>query len=330
MVLLNWCSDAKSNGSRKLVAGSELPKFSITDISGRPYQHPTAAKRALMVAFLSAGHTRSVRAANDILAFLPKLGSAAKNLDVLIVFDDPDDPFCQAEKWKAVSANLHLAVDPKLDLWGEFGLIVMPSVVICNADNQVTWVEAGYGYNSAPVVHARLRQAMGLEKEAAADEAGEVKTVVNSTLDARLSRHVQMAKVLMRKGMFDMAVNELDTARKLDPNSIDLKLELGELYCRTKKPDAAIELLKGTEATGRELNARICLVLGWAHRIKKDLKTAEHLLLDAIKMDPGSVRALFELGKLYQAKGDLEHAVTTYRRALELTLDDRQSYGVSQ
>jgi tetratricopeptide (TPR) repeat protein len=307
-----------------------LPGFSVMDSSGKGFQRVGREGRALLVAFLSAGQTRSVRAGEDLKNMLATLGPSAEDLDVLVVLDDPNDPFAQSEQWKGADAGVRIIVDSDLTLWGKFGLIVMPSLLICDMDNRVVWIESGYNYSSGPIVNARLKQAMGMEQKVSPDEAGKVKTVVNSTFEARISRHVQMAKVLMGKGLFDMAVSELGKAQKLDPNSIELRLELGELYCRGNKPVEAIRLLSGTEGTTRKMKARVNVVLGWAHRKKDDLKSAERLLLNAITLDTRSVRGLFELGRVYQAQEKLEDAVATYRRALELVLNDPVHNGVSQ
>ena len=321
-ILWSWCCLGQGVRSRKLSVGQALPEFSVTDSSGKEFRRAGGGERALLAVFLSAGQKRSTRAAEGIKDIVTKLGSSGSELDVLVIFDDPNDPLGRSEQWKGVSARVRIIVDSDLALWGKFGLIVMPSVVICDTDNKVVWIESGYGYKAAPIVRARLKQAMGVEQGVSAEDAGKVRTVTNSTVEARVSRHVQMAKMLMGKRMFDMAASELGKAQELDPNSVELKVELGELYCRGEKPAEAIKLLSGAEGATREVKARIGVVLGWAHRKKNDLKSAEKLLLDAIALDPRSVRGLFELGQIYQSQGEPERAATTYRRALELALDE--------
>ena len=58
------------------------------------------------------------------------------------------------------------------------------------------------------------------------------------------------------------------------------------------------------------------LVSGWANRQLNNLEEAEKFLLEAVKLNPKSARSFYELGKTYEARGDIEKAATAYRKAL--------------
>ena len=64
------------------------------------------------------------------------------------------------------------------------------------------------------------------------------------------------------------------------------------------------------------------LVSAWARRQMGDTAYAESLLGKALELDPESPRILYELGKVHQAKGDAEKALTCYRRALAEVFGD--------
>jgi tetratricopeptide (TPR) repeat protein len=106
-------------------------------------------------------------------------------------------------------------------------------------------------------------------------------------------------------------------------------LELGELFCTAKRNQEALDLVKGLKVTKRFEKARALLITGWAKRQMGELDAAEELLLEAIKLYPKSVRSLFELGKIYQTKGEVEKAMQTYRRALSLVFEEPVTKAVS-
>jgi Tfp pilus assembly protein PilF len=64
------------------------------------------------------------------------------------------------------------------------------------------------------------------------------------------------------------------------------------------------------------------MISGWAKRQTGDLETAEKLLREATKIDPKSARALFELGKVYQSKQQVDKAMNLYREALTILFDE--------
>jgi Tfp pilus assembly protein PilF len=76
--------------------------------------------------------------------------------------------------------------------------------------------------------------------------------------------------------------------------------------------------------------ARVSLILGWANRQLGELDAAEQNLLEATKLDPKSVRGHFELGKVYQARGQNEKAMEAYYRGLSQVLNEPMETNFSQ
>jgi len=132
-----------------------------------------------------------------------------------------------------------------------------------------------------------------------------------------------MAKILQEKGRIESAINEMRKAKEMDPNSVEVALELGELFCRVGKNEAAFKIVERVKATKRLDRARLLRISGWAKRQIGDLETAEKLLLEATTLNPKSSRAFFELGQVHQAKGQVEKAMQAYYRALTLVFGGR-------
>ena len=59
-----------------------------------------------------------------------------------------------------------------------------------------------------------------------------------------------------------------------------------------------------------------------------ELETAEKYLLEANKLDAKSPRGFFELGQVYQAKGDKDKAIAAYYRALTLVFGGRWTMAI--
>jgi len=319
MVQFLFCTTLHA-GRHAFVIGNKIPEFSATTLSGQVFTFKHNKGKALMVVFLSPKQERSSRAVADIQKIVRQLETNAERLEIVIAVDDPNGVDFQS-KQKGPAKNIHILLDSQYKLWGKFGIIATPTVVIADTNDMVICVKAGYGYDFVPTVRAYANQALGIAQKTAPEDAGRVKTVSNDTTPARLKRHLQMAKILEEKGRLESAIAEIQKARELDPNSPEAALELGELYCRAGRAKAALEISESLSITSRLDKARLLLISGWAQRQTGELDTAEKLLLEATTLDPKSARTLFELGKIYQAKKQNDKAMETYYKALTLIFD---------
>jgi Flp pilus assembly protein TadD len=324
LFLLSTTGMAKQRG---LSLGDKMPEFSAVDPSGHSFNYQHTEGKVLMVMFLSAGQKNSVGAASDINTVMAELGKDAERMDIVVVVEDPDNNYLQSEEKKLVK-DFHAVIDTKFQLWGKFGIIATPTVIISDANDEVTWVKAGYGYDFIPDVRAHINQALGLA-QATAKETVQVRTVANNTVSAKVKRHLQMAQILFKKGEYESAKSEILTAQKLDPNSIEVKLDLAEFLCRTNQGQAALREIDKIKTGNNQERARIQLLNGWANRQMGNLDIAEKYLTEAKTLDPKSLRTLFELGRVYQARGQTEKAMKLYYEALAIVLGEPKDKKIS-
>ena len=142
------------------------------------------------------------------------------------------------------------------------------------------------------------------------------KIVANNTVSARAKRHLRMAELLKKKGRTKSAIREIEKARRLDPNSVPIALEVGWMCCQVGDAAAAIRAVGKVKGANRLEKSKLAMVLGWAYRLSGDLDTAQKHLQDAIQNNPRSDRAYFELGRVYHEKKDFENAAKAYLKAL--------------
>jgi hypothetical protein len=316
---------------RRIAVGADMPEFSALDAGGKAFEYNHGQGKPLMVVFLSAGQDRSERAAADIKKILGALAAHKESFVVAAVLSVPrsgDAPTADTDSSKRPTNGVALEgvstlPDGEYHLWGKFGIIATPTVVISGRDDKVLWVEAGYGYDFVPMLEARLRQALGVEDKEAADRVGEVMIAANDTTAARVKRHLRMAQLLREKGHDASALRELETARGLDPNSIEVALEAAQMYCQLGRGAAALKAVADLAGSTRSEKSAIALIRGWANRQAGDPAKAEKYLLEALAHDPRSEKAMFQLGRVYQAKGEFEKAADYYYKALARIYGDK-------
>jgi tetratricopeptide (TPR) repeat protein len=310
-------------GRHTFNVGDKMPEFSGTTLEGQVFSYKHNQNKALLVLFVSGRNKRSQQAANDVKDIIRQLGANQESAETVIAIDDPNGvDFSSLQKGPA--RNFHILLDSQYKLWGQFGIIATPTVIITDTNDNVICIRAGYGYDFPPIVKAYLNQALGLTPNKNPQKAIPVETVANDTIAARLERHLQMAKMLEQKNRLDSAISEVQKARQLDPNSTEAALALGELLCRTGRSQTALETVESLKVTKQIDKARLLMIEGWAKRQTGNLDAAEKLLLEATTLDPRATRAFFELGKVYQARQQTDKAMKAYHKALTIVFNEEE------
>jgi Tfp pilus assembly protein PilF len=299
-----------------------MPEFSGANEAGRVFVHKHGQAKVSMVVFLSAGQEGSDRAAADIKGITGALEANSSALQTVIVLCAPNgDGYFQSDQ-KQQAKDFHVVVDKEYKLWGKFGITATPTVVISDTNDNVVWVKPGYGYDFHGSVRRHLYGALGLIDKKQVEQSAQVRTLAIDTVQAKAQMHVKMAEILERKGLVESAVLELRKARQLDPNSVEVTLELGRLHCKLGESEKVVALVAQVQTDSRKEKAATTLLLGWANRQMGKIEAAEKLLLEAVRLDPKSSRAIFELGKTYQLRGQAEKAMQTYYKALAIIFSE--------
>ncbi len=323
LVLMMWVvtgATPATAASRKVRPGDAAPGFSVETLSGDTYVYTGQSETALMVVFLSAKQNNSFKAQTDLVRILGELPDSNQVMDVMIALDDPNAFSALTALKDRVSGQMVVTYDQGHHLWGQFGAIAMPTVVIASAQGQVVCFEAGYGFNFARVVRIHLSQVLGADVDVTQAAMSSVGTVSNSTQEAKLARLMNAAHMMAARGHLEAAIVEIKKAQVLDPNGVDTRVGLAKLYCRMSKGKEALEILDGVTGKSRSQKAKIHLVSGWAYRLIGQMDAALKALRQATEQAPEEAQAFYELGRVYEARGLKDEALAAYRRALALLL----------
>ena len=314
-------------GLRRVHVGDTMPEFSLADANGTSFHYKHQQTRVLGLVILQAGQGHLERLVTDVEALAQTLRAQAPAFDCVGVMSGPGAREYLRSHRVTAGGAFPLLADPNFALWGKLGMIAAPTAVVVGADHKLQWVKAGYGYDFVAGFHAQLGKALGL---GGADTPGRVETLENASERARRDRHIQLARTLARKGRLEAALVELEKMHRLEPNAVEVALELAEVLCRAGKNEAALKLALDVKAESSADKAHALLVQAWARRQMADLAAAETLLAKALELEPKSPRILYEFGKVHQAKGDAQEALTYYRRALAEVFGEAEAAGTSQ
>ncbi len=313
---------------RNAKIGDTLAAFELADSTGKSFAYDPGKGRVIVVIFMPTMQEPFEKSLDGMTRVHERLNSRADAYDLVGVISGQSG--AELVKKLKTRPGMPILLDTQYKLWGKLGVIATPTAVLAGTDGKIQWIHAGYGYDFIPAMESRILQGLGVEQKEDPAKPTEVKAVGNSTAEARVQRHLQMAHMMEKKGQYEAAVKELAAAREIEPNSVDVRLELGELLCMVGRPADALKLVGNTESLHSDRKARAMTVAGWAYRRLNRLDDAEKTLLAAIPYDPSNARTQFELGKTYQARGLQDKATAAYYRALTILLGDERPMPASQ
>jgi Flp pilus assembly protein TadD len=314
-------------GLRRVHVGDTMPEFSLTDAQGTAFRYEHKQARVLGILILQAGQTHLERLVTDTEVLLQTLRLEVPGFDCVGVMSGSGTSEFLRSRAPDAGKVLPIVADPNFAFWGKLGVIAAPTAVVVGIDHKVRWIKAGFGYDFLAGFHSQLNEALGLGGSAGA--TAHVQTLENTSVRSRRDRHIQLARALAKKARYESAIGELEKARELDPNAVDVTLELGEILCRAGKNEAALKTVAQVKAESAEDKAHVMLVSAWAQRQMGDTGAAETILTKALELAPESPRILYELGKVYEAKGDTEKALACYRQALAGVFGEAEAAGLS-
>jgi tetratricopeptide (TPR) repeat protein len=314
-----------STPPRRIPEGVLIPEFYAVDTTGKPFACTRSSGKVLILAFLSSQQKHSREAVEDIFRTLSSIPSdKLTSLQVAFVLQNVDNREFIASIQKEAPSVVHILDDDQYHIWGKFGVIATPTVLISDPQGKVVCVKPGHAPDFASVVKSRLFQALEIPHDVILDDTSTVRTVSNSTMSAKAKRHLQMAKLLSKNGRVNSAIKQAQMAYEIDSNSPEVALELGELLCRTGQAQKAIKLINSLSGQSNRDKARINLIIGWAKRQLDQLEEAEIHLQKGIQQDPMLPRLYFELGRIYQHRNDSEKAMEAYFQALLLIYQENE------
>jgi hypothetical protein len=191
---------------RKTKVGDKIPEFSLGDANAVVFEYKHNRGRILAIAFLSPKQHQSEQAVDDIGQILRDLRRHGVAFDFIGVVGEGADSNSLTLGTQDPNSTFAMFADAGYKLWGKFGIVATPTVLIAGKDDVVLWIKAGYGYDFAPALRAHLGQALGLLKDSEVEESTKVKTLDNTSALARLDSDgiFRWQNSLNRKGVLNL------------------------------------------------------------------------------------------------------------------------------
>jgi tetratricopeptide (TPR) repeat protein len=143
----------------------------------------------------------------------------------------------------------------------------------------------------------------------------------SSDINLRAQRLYIRGLTAARLENHEEAIRLFEEANRLSSGTAAVMLSLSESYLALG--DAESALFFAREAGSLSRDPIILHHLAKLHVHERDFDAAEDVLLELIESEPSNTEALFELARVYLARGDFAAAVATYERLVARVGEDR-------
>ncbi len=299
--------------------GQPVPAYHMPTIDGTVIESQTLKGTVVVLVCLSAQQRRSELAAVESFNAWKQLGDDQVKL-IHITADVIQKSYFEAfRKDHGISAPLAFDVDRVL--FGQLGMIVMPTTIVIDAEGQLAHVISLHRSSYEHTLDSYIRHTLGQLNDEELERSLEVGASGNGSTKSLASAHRALARSMRDKGQIDTARSELIKAREQEPDNHEVILDLADLEITLGDYDSADELveivLKGqpNHRRAQQVKGITCFKRGQIHE-------AEQFLKQALKFNPNPERVHYYLGQICERNGEIEQALEHYRQALQQTLNE--------
>ena len=299
--------------------GQPVPAFHMPTIDGTVIESESLKGSVVVLVCLSAQQRRSELAAVESFNAWKQLDDDRVKL-IHITADVIQKSYFEAfRKDHGISAPLAFDVDRVL--FGQIGMIVMPTTVVIDAEGQLAQVISLHNSTYEHTLDAFIRHTLGQLTDEELDRRLEVGASSNGSPKSLASGHRARARLMRDKGQVDAARAELIKAREQEPDNQEVILDLADLEIALGNLDSADELvdivLKAQPNHRQALQVKgiVCFHRG-------QIQDAERLLKQALVLNPNPERIHYYLGQICERNGETEQALEHYRQALRRMLNE--------
>ncbi len=279
--------------------------------------------RVVLLLFGELYNENSIAACRDIGTNLATAGTGASAY--LVVTQRSPSAELQSEA-RRKGVEIPILHDPDRRALADYRVIVLPSLVVVDANGAVILSCAGYPLNFRDMVGDALLYAAGQLSAGEFDRRrGGLSQATTPKRSTRAQRLAALGVQLARRGSLELAVDTFRQAITADDECVSARIGLGTCLLNRGEPAAAeAEFRRALEIAPDSTESALGLIRVQIHRGGDELAAAATRLQELRQRIPHDPRVLYFTGLVAEKAGDSETALGSYRRAAELLLYGQQ------
>jgi Tfp pilus assembly protein PilF/peroxiredoxin len=279
--------------------------------------------RPILLIFGEAYHQGTLEALTALKNIYKTVGLVEIDVPVyLILSQEPTaEQKAQLDAKEKIRADILLDKDRRA--FGDYGVIVLPSVVLIDKEGKINLALSGMPLAFADMVEDALRFSVGRMTRAEYESSRAApKSAQEQEKAAKVSRLTGLAGQLLRRGSGELALQRYQEALGLDGGYLPARVGMARCYLQLNRlPEACEQLQKVLEADKNHLEANLLMAWVEIRRGGEEIASAKWRLNWILTTHPSHPQANYLMGLVYEAQGEKDQALEHYKKAAQLLLE---------
>lgn len=227
----------------------------------------------------------------------------------------------QLDAKEKIRADILLDKDRRA--FGDYGVIVVPSVVVIDKEGKVNLALSGLPLTLADMVEDALLFSTGRMTRAEYESSRSApKSAQEEEKAAKVSRLTGLAGQLLRRGFGELALERYQEALGLDGDYVPARLGMARCLLQLNRlPEAWGQLQKVLQAQKDHVEANLLLAWVELRRGGEEIAAAQWRLNWILTTHPSHPQANYLMGMVFEAQGEKDRALEHYKKAAQLLLE---------
>ncbi len=321
-----------------LIAGTAAPGLAVSHLKlydkAPPFHLPALLPpgkrvslepldRPILLLFGEPYHQPTQEALTALKKIYKTVGLAEIDVPVyLILSQEPTvEQKAQLDAKERIRADILLDKDRRA--FGDYGVIVLPSVVIIDKEGKVNLALSGLPLAFADIVEDALLFSTGRMTRAEYESSRSApKSAQQEETAAKVSRLTGLAGQLLRRGFGELALERYQEALGLDSGYLPARVGMARCFLQLNRlPEAYEQLQKVLQVEKDHLEANLLMAWIEIRRGGEEIAAAKWRLNWLLTTHPSHPQANYLMGMVYEAQGEKDRALEHYKKAAQLLVE---------
>ena len=304
--------------------GQALPEFTLKSRgSDQAVQSSQWKGKATAIVFARPDQPKSQAALKDVMLARRELEKLPWNLVVVVSGEVTNEAVSRLIEQTGFEGTVLL--DPDMSVYGQFGVIVMPSTVVVDRRMKIVLAKASHDFEYQRLLSANIQYATGLVDQKGRENLIRTPGEKDDDSKTRLARWVHLAQSLARTGELDHAQATLQRVLEQEPNYQPARVELGFVLLQKDQAQEALKCFQQAESQNAptpstQLGSGIALM-----KLNR-LEEADQKLKNSLNLSPRPALGHYALGRLYEQQGRTAEAAAQFKAAAKVLLDKEEGW----
>ncbi len=283
--------------------------------------------RPVLLIFGEAYHQPTQEALIALKKIYKTIGLTEIDVPVYLILSQAPTPAQKAQLDAKDKARAEILLDKGQKTFGDYGVIVLPSVVLVDKQGKINLALSGLPLTFSDMVEDAVLLSIGrmTREEYESSRSAPQRSSEQEEAAAKVSRLTGLAGQLMRRGFAELALERYREVLTLDDNYLPARIGMARCFIQLNRlPETCEQLQKVLNADKDHIEANLLMASVEIRRGGEEIASARWRLNWLLTTHPSHPQANYLMGNVYEAQGEKDRALEHYKKAAQLLLETDQ------